>query len=31
MIGAGWGRTGTTSLAKALDRLGAGPWLSVAH
>lgn len=25
MIGAGWGRTGTTSVAAALERLGAGP------
>jgi Sulfotransferase domain len=29
VIGAGWGRTGTTSLAKALDRLGAGPCLQM--
>ncbi|MCY1139660.1 sulfotransferase family protein [Actinoplanes sp. Pm04-4] len=29
MIGAGWGRTGTTSLAAALDRLGAGPVLQM--
>ena len=28
-IGAGWGRTGTTSLAKALERLGAGPCLQM--
>lgn len=27
VIGAGWGRTGTTSAAAALDRLGAGPVL----
>ena len=27
VIGAGWGRTGTTSLAAALDRLGYGPCL----
>lgn len=25
LIGAGWGRTGTTSLTAALERLGAGP------
>lgn len=25
LIGAGWGRTGTTSVAAALERLGAGP------
>lgn len=29
VIGAGWGRTGTTSLAAALDRLGAGPCLQM--
>ena len=28
-IGAGWGRTGTTSLAEALERLGAGPCLQI--
>ncbi|MFF5219138.1 sulfotransferase family protein [Micromonospora sp. NPDC000442] len=29
LIGAGWGRTGTTSLAAALDRLGVGPCLQM--
>lgn len=29
VIGAGWGRTGTTSAAAALDRLGAGPCLQM--
>jgi Sulfotransferase domain len=29
VIGAGWGRTGTTSLAAALERLGAGPCLQM--
>jgi hypothetical protein len=29
VIGAGWGRTGTTSLAAALDRLGYGPCLQM--
>lgn len=29
LIGAGWGRTGTTSAATAIERLGAGPCLKM--
>jgi hypothetical protein len=31
VIGAGWGRTGTTSLAAALGRLGVGPCLQMSE